>query len=189
MSLDTIVYALCKKLVKSVASGIKNVAVGADNQSLDFTLNNASSTVLNIKLPNPLTPTAIDICNKLTVDVNGIIYYDGSPINFTPNQMTLLNKFSLDSKNDLYYDGTPIAMLTQAEKDAIQDLTTEITFNKDASGDITNISIGGTVFENIVDATTGNVTGVKINGEKVITNADQALNKDVTDFTDGLGWE
>ena len=189
MSLDTIVYALCKKLVKSVASGIKNVAVGADNQSLVFTLNDGVDTKLNIKLPNPLTQTAIDICNKLTVDVNGIIYYDGNPINFTPNQMTLLNKFSLDSKNDLYYDGTPIAMLTQAEKDAIQDLTTEIIFNKDVNGDITNISIGGTVFENIVDSSTGNITGVKINGEKVVTQADQGINTDITDTMDSLGWE
>lgn len=189
MSLDTIVYALCKKLVKSVASGIKNVSVGADNQSLVFTLNDGVDTKLNIKLPNPLTQTAIDICNKLTADVNGIIYYDGNPINFTANQMTLLNKFSLDSKNDLYYDGTPIAMLTQAEKDAIQDLTTEIIFNKDASGDITNISIGGTVFENIVDSSTGNITGVKINGEKVVTQDDQGIDTDITDTMDSLGWE
>ena len=186
--MDVVVYAILKKLIKAVASGVKNVAVGVDNQSLDFTLNDATGTVLNIKLPNPLTPTAIDICNKLTADVNGIIYYDGNPINFTPNQMTLLNKFSLDSKNDLYYDGTPIAMLTQAEKDAIQDLTTEITFNKDASGNITNISIGGTVFENIVDAT-NTVIGVKINGEKVVTQADQGIDTDITDNMDSLGWE
>lgn len=186
--MDVVVFAILKKLIKATASGIKNVAVGADNQSLDFTLNNASSTVLNIKLPNPLTQTAIDICNKLTVDVNGIIYYDGNPINFTPNQMTLLNKFSLDSKNDLYYDGTPIAMLTQAEKDAIQDLTTEIIFNKDASGDIINVNIGGTVFENIVDST-NTVIGVKINGEKVVTQADQGINTDITDTMDSLGWE
>lgn len=185
--MDVVVYAILKKLIKTVASGVKSVAVGSDNMSLDFELN--TGTVLNIKLPNPLTPTAIDICNKLTADVNGIIYYDGNPINFTANQMALLNKFTLDANNDLYYDGTPIAMLTQAEKDAIQDLTTEIIFNKDASGDITNISIGGTVFENIVDASTGNITGVKINGEKVVTQDDQALNKDITDFTDGLGWE
>lgn len=187
--MDVVVFAILKKLIKATASGIKNVAVGADNQSLDFTLNNASSTVLNIKLPNPLTQTAIDICNKLTVDVNGIIYYDGNPINFTANQMALLNKFTLDANNDLYYDGTPIAMLTQAEKDAIQDLTTEIIFNKDASGDITNISIGGTVFENIVDAVTGDVTGVKINGEKVVTQADQGIDTDITDNMDSLGWE
>ena len=186
--MDVVVFAILKKLIKATASGIKNVTIGADNQSLDFTLNNASSTVLNIKLPNPLTQTAIDICNKLTVDVNGIIYYNGNPINFTANQMALLNKFTLDANNDLYYDGTPIAMLTQAEKDAIQDLTTEITFNKDASGNITNISIGGTVFENIVDAT-NTVIGVKINGEKVITNADQGIDTDITDTMDSLGWE
>ena len=187
MSLDTIVYALCKKLVKSVASGVKSVAVGSDNMSLDFELN--TGTVLNIKLPNPLTPTAIDICNKLTADVNGIIYYDGNPINFTPNQMALLNKFTLDANNDLYYDGTPIAMLTQAEKDAIQDLTTEIIFNKDANGDIINVSIGDTVFENIVDSSTGNITGVKINGEKVVTQDDQGIDTDITDTMDSLGWE
>ena len=184
--MDIVVFAILKKLIKAVASGVKNVTVGSDNMSLDFELN--TGTVLNIKLPNPLTPTAIDICNKLTADVNGIIYYDGNPINFTPNQMTLLNKFSLDSKNDLYYNGTPIAMLTQAEKDAIQDLTTEITFNKDASGDITNISIGGTVFENIVDAT-NTVIGVKINGEKVVTQDDQGIDTDITDTMDSLGWE
>lgn len=185
--MDIVVFAILKKLIKAVASGVKNVTVGSDNMSLDFELN--TGTVLNIKLPNPLTPTAIDICNKLTADVNGIIYYDGNPINFTPNQMTLLNKFSLDSKNDLYYDGTPIAMLTQAEKDAIQDLTTEITFNKDANGDVTNINIGGTVFENIVDSSTGDITGVKINGEKVVTQADQGIDTDITDTMDSLGWE
>lgn len=184
--MDVVVFAILKKLIKATASGVKSVAVGSDNMSLDFELN--TGTVLNIKLPNPLTPTAIDICNKLTADVNGIIYYDGNPINFTANQMTLLNKFSLDSKNDLYYDGTPIAMLTQAEKDAIQDLTTEITFNKDASGDITNVNIGGTVFENIVDAT-NTVIGVKINGEKVVTQDDQGIDTDITDTMDSLGWE
>lgn len=186
--MDVVVFAILKKLIKATASGIKNVAVGADNQSLVFTLNDGVDTKLNIKLPNPLTQTAIDICNKLTVDVNGIIYYDGNPINFTANQMALLNKFTLDANNDLYYDGTPIAMLTQAEKDAIQDLTTEIIFNKDANGDITNVNIGGTVFENIVDAT-NTVTGVKINGEKVVTQADQGIDTDITDTMDNLGWE
>lgn len=184
--MDVVVFAILKKLIKATASGIKNVTVGSDNMSLDFELN--TGTVLNIKLPNPLTQTAIDICNKLTVDVNGIIYYNGNPINFTANQMALLNKFSLDVNNDLYYDGTPIAMLTQAEKDAIQDLTTEIVFNKDANGDIINVSIGGTVFENIVDAT-NTVIGVKINGEKVVTNADQGIGTDITDTMDSLGWE
>ena len=184
--MDIVVFAILKKLIKAVASGVKNVTVGSDNMSLDFELN--TGTIINIKLPNPLTPTAIDICNKLTADVNGIIYYDGNPINFTPNQMTLLNKFTLDANNDLYYDGTPIAMLTQAEKDAIQDLTTEITFNKDASGDIINVNIGGTVFENIVDAT-NTVIGVKINGEKVVTQADQGIDTDITDTMDSLGWE
>ena len=184
--MDVVVFAILKKLIKATASGIKNVTVGSDNMSLDFELN--TGTVLNIKLPNPLTQTAIDICNKLTVDVNGIIYYNGNPINFTANQMALLNKFSLDVNNDLYYDGTPIAMLTQAEKDAIQDLTTEIVFNKDANGDIINVSIGGTVFENIVDAT-NTVIGVKINGEKVVTQADQGIDTDITDTMDSLGWE
>lgn len=187
--MDVIVYALCKKLITATASGIKAIKVGADNQSLDFTLNNTSNTVLNVKLPNPLTQTAIDICNKLTTDVNGIIYYNGSPINFTPNQMELLNKFSLDVNNNLYYNGTPISMLTQIEKDAIQDLTHEITFNKNANGNITSVNIANTVFENIVDTTTGDITGIKINGEKVVTQADQGIDKDITDTIDGLGWE
>ena len=139
MAMDTITYAILKKKVTALASGIKSVSVGSDNKSLVFTCNDAANTSLTVSLPNPINDPAL--INKITLDTTtNELMYDGVKIckcNFTADQLALLKKFTVSpADGSLIYDGTPLAMLTQQERDAITDITTNIKFNKNAGGDI-----------------------------------------------------
>ncbi len=155
MAMDTITYAILKKKVTALASGIKSVSVGSDNKSLVFTCNDAASTTLTVNLPNPINDPAL--INKITLDTTtNELMYDGVKIckcNFTADQLALLKKFTASPVDgSLIYDGTPLAMLTQQERDAITDITTNIKFNKDAGGNIESVEIGGATIKKTTSA-------------------------------------
>ena len=162
-------FAVLLKKLKSVASGVKKVEVDPSNPSkLLFTLNDNST--ISITIPNPVTTVAI--VNKLSVDTaTNELMYDGVKIckcDFTADQLALLKKFTVSpTDGSLIYDGTPLAMLTQTERDAITDITTNIKFNKNSSGDIESVEIGGAVISQTTDAATGD-TVVKI-GDVIVS--------------------
>ena len=113
MAMDTITYAILKKKITALASGIKSVSVGSDNKSLVFVCNDPSSTTLTVSLPNPINDP--NLINKITLDTTtNKLLFDGNPIckcDFTADQLALLKKFTASPVDgSLIYDGTPLAM-------------------------------------------------------------------------------
>ena len=169
MAMDTITYAILKKKITALASGIKAISVGSDNKSLVFVCNDPSSTTLTVGLPNPINDP--NLINKITLDTTtNKLFFDGNPIckcDFTADQLALLKKFTVGADGSLFYSGNPLAMLTQAERDTITDIATNIKFNKNSGGDIESVTIGGAVIKETTDAATGD-TVVKI-GDVIVS--------------------
>ena len=178
-------FAILLKKLKSVASGVKGVAVDpSDSSKLLFTLNDNST--ISITIPNPVT--TVEICNKLSVDTTtNELMYDGVKIckcDFTADQLALLKKFTTSSTDgSLLFNNDPIAMLTQAERDTISDIATNIKFNKDASGDVESVLIGGAVIKETTDPVTGD-TAVKI-GDVIVSGKETVTTSSTT--TDASG--
>ena len=185
MAMDTITYAILKKKITGLASGIKSVSVGSDNKSLVFTCNDAASTQITVNLQNPINDPPL--INKITLDTaTNELMYDGVKIckcNFTADQLALLKKFTVGADGSLYYNGTPLAMLTQAERDAITDIATNIKFNKNAGGDVESVEIGGAVIKETTDPVTGD-TAVKI-GDVIVSGKETVTT--FSTITDGNG--
>ena len=124
------VYVLLMKKIKALASGVKNIQVGADNKSLIFTLNDASSTKLTIQIPNPVL--TYELCNKLSVDTDNYLLYDGKRVSdFTDNETALLKKFGISADGKLQWNNQPIG---SGEDDGTADWTTNIACSGLASG-------------------------------------------------------
>ena len=185
MAMDTITYAILKKKVTALASGIKSVSVGSDNKSLVFTCNDATSQQITVSLPNPINDPAL--INKITLDTTtNELMYDGVKIckcNFTADQLALLKKFTVGADGSLFYNGSPLAMLTQQERDAITDITTNIKFNKNASGDVESVLIGGAVIKETTDPVTGD-TAVKI-GDVIVSGKETVTTSSTTTDSNG----
>ena len=186
MAMDTVSYAILKKKITGLASGIKSVSVGSDNKSLVFTCNDAASTQITVNLPNPINDPPL--INKITLDTTtNELMYDGVKIckcDFTADQLALLKKFTTSSTDgSLLFNNDPIAMLTQAERDAITDITTNIKFNKDASGDVESVLIGGAVIKETTDPVTGD-TAVKL-GDVIVSGKETVTTTNTS--TDGAG--
>ena len=78
-------YAILYSKLKSVASGVKNVALTPDESGLIFTLNDNSK--LTVTLPSQLTVTQRDeivkllpTLSKMKEDTNGNLTYDGDRV-------------------------------------------------------------------------------------------------------------
>ena len=76
------VFAILQSKIKSVASGVKNVALTPDASGIIFTLNDNSK--LTVTLPYPLTVAQRDeivkllpTLSKMKEDTNGNLTYDG----------------------------------------------------------------------------------------------------------------
>lgn len=76
------VFAILQSKIKSVASGVKNVALTPDASGIIFTLNDNSK--LTVTLPYPLTKAQRDeivkllpTLSKMKEDTNGNLTYDG----------------------------------------------------------------------------------------------------------------
>ena len=76
------VYAILQSKLKSVATGVKNVALTPDASGIIFTLNDNSK--LTVTLPYPLTKAQKDeivkllpTLSKMKEDTNGNLTYDG----------------------------------------------------------------------------------------------------------------
>ena len=184
MNATTVYGALMSKL-KAVASGIKSISVGSDNKSLVFVCNDPSSTTLTVSLPNPINDP--NLINKITLDTTtNKLLFDGNPIckcDFTDDQLALLKKFTVNATDgSLYYNGTPLAMLTQAERDAITDIATNIKFNKNAGGDVESVLIGGAVIKETTDS--NGDTAVKI-GDVIVSGKETVTTSST--ITDGNG--
>lgn len=92
--MDTAVLAICLSKLKKVASGVKKVEASTDGTKLIFTLNDGANTKINVSIPNPVT--TYQLCNKLSVDSNNYLLYDGKRVSdFTDDETTLLKKFSV----------------------------------------------------------------------------------------------
>ena len=177
-------FAVLLKKLKSVASGVKGVAVDpSDDTKLVFTL--LDNSVIKLSIPNPVLTVAI--CNKLSVDsTTNELMYDGVKIckcDFTADQLALLKKFTVGADGSLYYNGSPLAMLTQQERDAITDITTNIKFNKDAGGNIESAEIGGAVIKETTDPVTGD-TAVKI-GDVIVSGKETVTTSSTTTDSNG----
>ena len=186
MAMDTSTYAILKKKITGLASGIKSVSVGSDNKSLVFTCNDAASTQITVNLPNPINDPPL--INKITLDTTtNELMYDGVKIckcDFTADQLALLKKFTTSSTDgSLLFNNDPIAMLTQQERDAITDITTNIKFNKDASGDVESVLIGGAVIKETTDPVTGD-TAVKI-GDVIVSGKETVTTSSTTTDANG----
>ena len=178
-------FAVLLKKLKSVASGVKGVAVDpSDDTKLVFTL--LDNSVIKLSIPNPVLTVAI--CNKLSVDTTtNELMYDGVKIckcDFTADQLALLKKFTTSSTDgSLLFNNDPIAMLTQAERDAITDITTNIKFNKNAGGDVESVLIGGAVIKETTDPVTGD-TAVKI-GDVIVSGKETVTTSSTTTDSNG----
>ena len=183
--MDTVSDAILKKKITGLASGIKSVSVGSDNKSLVFVCNDPSSTSLTVGLPNPINNP--NLINKITLDsTTNELMYDGVKIckcGFTADQLALLKKFTVGADGSLFYNGSPLAMLTQQERDAITDITTNIKFNKDASGDVESVLIGGAVIKETTDPVTGD-TAVKI-GDVIVSGKETVTTSSTTTDSNG----
>ena len=178
------VYGALMSKLKAVASGIKSISVGSDNKSLVFVCNDPSSTTLTVGLPNPINDP--NLINKITLDsTTNELMYDGVKIckcDFTADQLALLKKFTVGADGSLFYNGSPLAMLTQQERDAITDITTNIKFNKDASGDVESVEIGGAVISQTTDA--NGDTAVKI-GDVIVSGKETTTSTSTTTDSNG----
>ena len=178
-------FAVLLKKLKSVATGVKSVAKDpSDDTKLVFTL--LDNSVIKLSIPNPVLTVAI--CNKLSVDTaTNELMYDGVKIckcDFTADQLALLKKFTASPVDgSLIYDGTPLAMLTQQERDAITDITTNIKFNKNAGGDVESVIIGGAVIKETTDPVTGD-TAVKI-GDVIVSGKETITTSSTTTDSNG----
>ena len=177
-------FAVLLKKLKSVASGVKGVAKDpSDDTKLVFTL--LDNSVIKLSIPNPVLTVAI--CNKLSVDTTtNELMYDGVKIckcDFTADQLALLKKFTVGADGSLFYNGSPLAMLTQQERDAITDITTNIKFNKNASGDVESVLIGGAVIKETTDPVTGD-TAVKI-GDVIVSGKETVTTSSTTTDSNG----
>ena len=184
MAMDTITYAILKKKITALASGIKAISVGSDNKSLVFVCNDPSSTTLTVGLPNPINDP--NLINKITLDTTtNKLFFDGNPIckcDFTDDQLALLKKFTVGADGSLFYSGNPLAMLTQAERDTITDIATNIKFNKNSGGDIESVTIGGAVIKETTDS--NGDTAVKI-GDVIVSGKETVTTSST--ITDGNG--
>ena len=158
-------FAVLLKKLKSVASGVKDVAVdSSDPSKLLFTLND--NTTISITIPNPVTTVAL--VNKLSIDTDGYLCYDGKRVcDFTDDEITLLKKFSISATDgSLLFDDTPLSMLTQQERDTISNLAQNFVFNKDSSGSLLSVEVNGAVISQTTDS--NGDTAVKI-GDVIVS--------------------
>ena len=174
-------FAVLLKKLKSVASGVKGVAVdSSDPSKLLFTLNDNST--ISITIPNPVTTVAL--VNKLSIDTDGYLCYDGKRVcDFTDDEITLLKKFSISTTDgSLLFDNTPLSMLTQQERETISNLAQNFVFNKDSSGSLLSVEVNGAVISQTTDA--NGDTAVKI-GDVIVSGKETTTSTSTT--TDGNG--
>ena len=181
----TVALAICLSKMKKIASGVKKVESSTDGTKLIFTLNDGANTKININIPNPVTTYAI--CNKLSVDADNDLCYDGNKIckwKFTNAQYDILNKFTVGANGELLYNNTPISGLTQDERDTINNIVNNISFKKDpTTGDVESVEIAGAVIKPTKDAG-GNTTSVKI-GDVIVSGSEKTTT--TNSYTDANG--
>ena len=181
----SVALVVALKKIKALASGVKKVEASTDGTKLIFTLNDAANTKINVSIPNPVLTYAI--CNKLSVDVDNDLCYDGNKIckwKFTNAQYDILSKFTLGTRGELLYDNTPISGLTQAERDTINDIVGNISFKKDpTTGDVESVEIAGAVIKPTKDSA-GNTTSVKI-GDVIVSGSETTTT--TNSYTDANG--
>ena len=71
-----VVFAILMSKIKGLASGIRNITIGSNNQSLDFETNTGAT--INVNIPNPVNNPSL--VNKITQDVNNNLLFDGKEI-------------------------------------------------------------------------------------------------------------
>ena len=166
-------FAVLLKKLKSVASGVKGVAVDpSDPSKLLFTLNDNST--ISITIPNPVTTVAL--VNKLSIDADGYLCYDGKRVcDFTDDEITLLKKFSISTTDgSLLFDNTPLSMLTQQERETISNLAQNFVFNKDSSGSLLSVEVNGAVISQTTDSngdTAVKIGDIIVSGKETVTTS------------------
>ena len=103
----TVALAICLSKLKKVASGVKKVEPSADGTKLIFTLNDGANTKINVSIPNPVT--TYQLCNKLSVDADNYLLYDGKRVSdFTYAETALLKKFGVSAEGKLLWDNKTV---------------------------------------------------------------------------------
>ena len=126
----TVALAIALKKIKTLASGVKKVEASTDGTKLIFTLNDGANTKINISIPNPVT--TYEICNKLSVDADNYLLYDGNRVSdFTDAETALLKKFGISPDNKLLWDNKPIG---SGSDDNTADWTTNVSVGSLNSG-------------------------------------------------------
>ena len=105
----TTVYGALMSKIRATASGIKKIEATADGKQLLFTCNDPASTVIPISIPNAiLDPVFV---NKLSVDTDGYVCYDGDRIcDLSPTKIATLKKFSENANGELEFDGERVSL-------------------------------------------------------------------------------
>lgn len=92
-------FALLSKKINGIASNVVDVRIGADNKSI--VIEKLDGTTFQVQIPNPVL--TYQICNKLSVDANNKLCYDGQLIDtdtmvngLTFNQTTKELKITLN---------------------------------------------------------------------------------------------
>ena len=182
-------YALLNSKIKAVTSGIKNVTIGSDNKSLVFTTNSGAN--ITIALPNPINDTIL--INKITVDANNKLCYDGQPIDtdtivngLTFNQTTKELKITLNDGQE-FKTTIPTEVLTQSQKEALKHISGNTTTVGNET--TTTLDFGALQIVEVNNSATGDITyEATFNGESVVTKNDVATTTDdgLSDFFNSI---
>ena len=90
-----VVFAILMSKIKGLASGIRNITIGSNNQSLDFETNTGAT--INVNIPNPVNNP--NLVNKITQDVNNNLLFDGKEFVMTGNVVDSSNPADTDIDN------------------------------------------------------------------------------------------
>ena len=133
----TVALAICLSKMKKIASGVKKVESSTDGTKLIFTLNDGANTKINISIPNPVT--TYELCNKLSIDSDNYLLYDGKRVSdFTDAETALLKKFGISPEGKLLWDNKPVG---SGSDDNVADWVTNVSCSGLNSGvDLTGMT-------------------------------------------------
>ena len=183
------VLALLNKKINSVATDVADVYVGTDNMSI--VIKKVNGATFSVRIPNAVN--TYDICNKLSVDANNKLCYDGQPIDtdtivngLTFNQTTKELKITLNDGQE-FKTTIPTEVLTQSQKEALKHISGNTTTVGNET--TTTLDFGALQIVEVNNSATGDITyEATFNGETMLTESDVATTTDdgLSDFFNSI---
>ena len=103
--MDTNAIGVAYALVSKAQLDTQDIRLGADGKSIEIV--KKDGTVFSVPIPNPINDP--DLINKITVDADNYLLYDGKRVSdFTDDETALLKKFGISLDNKLLWDNKPI---------------------------------------------------------------------------------